>query len=441
MNTLSGQAREAAARARLQRSRRQAGGLLLAAVLLFIVSALFAQRHPALGYLKAFAEAATVGALADWFAVTALFRHPLGLKIPHTAILPRNQNRIADELGRFIETNFLPERPIAIRIYRLRIAEKLRRWLARSSTRQEWLPALARQIPAALQTIPPQEAARLGAAFLATHGSGKQLGSALSQALLLLEQQGLPESLQTALLGQIRHWIKQPDTRVLLEENLRAWAEKIETNQPDTWDKLKAQLRGRLVGQIDSWVAQKALDWADSYLEAALTSPQHELRTAFRRQYRALAQELAQSEAWQRKLALAKRRLADSPELQQHIAQLWQSLTDRLAADAQRPDSATARRLNSLLTYLLQQHAATPQQLRRLNVRLALLARSLVRRHRHAAAEFIADKVKSWDSRQMSDKLELSIGRDLQFIRINGTLVGGLVGLLIYTLSQWLPAL
>ena len=441
MNTLSGHAREAAARARLQRSRRQAGGLLLAAVLLFIVSALFAQRHPALGYLKAFAEAATVGALADWFAVTALFRHPLGLKIPHTAILPRNQNRIADELGRFIETNFLPERPIAIRIYRLRIAEKLRRWLARSSTRQEWLPALARQIPAALQTIPPQEAARLGAAFLATHGSGKQLGTALSQALLLLDQQGLPENLQTALLGQIRHWIKQPDTRVLLEENLRAWAEKIETSQPDTWDKLKAQLRGRLVGQIDSWVAQKALDWADNYLEAALTSPQHELRTAFRRQYRALAQELATSEAWQRKLALAKRRLADSPELQQQIAQLWQSLTTRLAADAQRPDSAAARRLNSLLTYLLQQHAATPQQLRRLNVRLALLARSLVRRHRHAAAEFIADKVKSWDGRQMSDKLELSIGRDLQFIRINGTLVGGLVGLLIYTLSQWLPAL
>ena len=441
MNTLSGQAREAAARARLQRSRRQAGGLLLAAVLLFIVSALFVQHHPALGYLKAFAEAATVGALADWFAVTALFRHPLGLKIPHTAILPRNQNRIADELGRFIETNFLPERPIAIRIYRLRIAEKLRRWLARGSTRQEWLPALARQIPTALQTIPPQEAARLGAAFLAAHGSGKQLGSALSQALLLLEQQGLPESLQTALLGQIRHWIKQPDTRVLLEENLRAWAEKIETSQPDTWDKLKAQLRGRLVGQIDSWVAQKALDWADNYLEAALASPQHELRTAFRRQYRALARELAQSEAWQRKLALAKRRLADSPELQQQIAQLWQSLTTRLAADAQRPDSATARRLNSLLTYLLQQHAATPQQLRRLNARLALLARSLVRRHRHAAAEFIADKVKSWDSRQMSDKLELSIGRDLQFIRINGTLVGGLVGLLIYTLSQWLPSL
>ena len=441
MNTLSGQAREAAARARLQRSRRQAGGLLLAAVLLFIVSALFAQRHPALGYLKAFAEAATVGALADWFAVTALFRHPLGLKIPHTAILPRNQNRIADELGRFIETNFLPERPIAIRIYRLRIAEKLRRWLARGSTRQEWLPALARQIPAALQTIPPQEAARLVAAFLAAHGSGKQLGSALSQALLLLEQQGLPENLQTALLGQIRHWIKQPNTRVLLEENLRAWAEKIETSQPDSWDKLKAQLRGRLVGQIDSWVAQKALDWADNYLEAALTSPQHELRTAFRRQYRALARELAQSEAWQRKLALAKRRLADSPGLQQQIAQLWQSLTTRLAADAQRPDSATARRLNSLLTYLLQQHAATPQQLRRLNVRLALLARSLVRRHRHVAAEFIADKVKSWDSRQMSDKLELSIGRDLQFIRINGTLVGGLVGLLIYTLSQWLPAL
>ena len=441
MQTLSAAARTQAARLRLKKSRRLATTLLLAAAALFCLSAAYLHRYPQLAYLKAFSEAAMIGGLADWFAVTALFRRPLGLPVPHTAILPRNQNRIADELGRFIETNFLPERPIAIRIYRLRIAEKLRRWLARSSTRQEWLPALARQIPAALQTIPPQEAARLGAAFLATHGSGKQLGTALSQALLLLEQQGLPESLQTALLGQIRHWIKQPDTRVLLEENLRAWAEKIETSQPDTWDKLKAQLRGRLVGQIDSWVAQKALDWADNYLEAALTSPQHELRTVFRRQYRALAQELATSEAWQRKLALAKRRLADSPGLKQQIAQLWQSLTTRLAADAQHPDSATARRLNSLLTYLMQQHAATPQQLRRLNVRLALLARSLVRRHRHAAAEFIADKVKSWNSRQMSDKLELSIGRDLQFIRINGTLVGGLVGLLIYTLSQWLPAL
>ena len=441
MQTLSAAARTQAARLRLKKNRRLATALLLAAAALFCLSAAFLHRYPQLAYLKAFSEAAMIGGLADWFAVTALFRRPLGLPVPHTAILPRNQNRIADELGRFIETNFLPERPIAIRIYRLRIAEKLRRWLARGSTRQEWLPALARQIPAALQTIPPQEAARLGAAFLAAHGSGKQLGTALSQALLLLEQQGLPESLQTALLGQIRHWIKQPNTRVLLEENLRVWAEKIETSQPDTWDKLKAQLRGRLVGQIDSWVAQKALDWADNYLEAALTSPQHELRTVFRRQYRALAQELATSEAWQRKLALAKRRLADSPGLKQQIAQLWQSLTTRLAADAQHPDSATARRLNSLLTYLMQQHAATPQQLRRLNVRLALLARSLVRRHRHAAAEFIADKVKSWNSRQMSDKLELSIGRDLQFIRINGTLVGGLVGLLIYTLSQWLPAL
>ncbi|MBH5330207.1 DUF445 domain-containing protein [Eikenella sp. S3360] len=441
MNILADQAREAAARARLQHSRRWAGGLLLAAVLLFVASSLFLHRHPGIGYLKAFAEAAMVGALADWFAVTALFRHPLGLKIPHTAILPRNQSRIADELGRFIETNFLPERPIAIRIYRLRPADKLLRWLARAENRREWLLPLAQKLPAALQSIPPEEAARLGAAFLATHGSGKQIGAILSQSLLLLESQGLPENLHTALLGQIRRWLHQPHTRVLLEENLRAWAEQIESARPDTWDKIKAQLRGRLVGQIDGWVAQKALDWADNYTAAALADPQHEMRAAFRRQYRRFALELAQSEAWHRKLALAKRQLADSPELQRSLAGLWQSLVQRLAADVHSPDSATLRRLDSLLTGLLQRYAATPRQQRHLNARLALLARSLVRRYRRRAAEFVADKVKSWDSRQMSDKLELSIGRDLQFIRINGTLVGGLVGLLIYTISRWLPAL
>ncbi len=441
MNILADQAREAAARARLQHSRRWALGLLLAAVLLFVASSLFLQRHPAIGYLKAFAEAAMVGALADWFAVSALFRHPLGLKIPHTAILPRNQNRIADELGRFIESNFLPERPIALRVYRLRPVGKLLRWFGRSGNRQEWLVPLAQKLPAVLQSLPPEEAARLGAAFLAKNGSGRQIGAALSQILLLLENQGLPENLQTAMLGQLRHWLHQPGTRVLLEDNLRAWARQIESAQPDTWDKLKAQLRGRLVGQVDSWVAQKALDWADNYAAAALANPEHELRAGFRRQYRRLARELAESPDWHRKLAVVKRRMADSPELQSSLAQLWSSFTRRLADDLQRPDSATVRRLDHLLTALLQRHAATSRQQRHLDARLALLVRSLVRRYRRRAAEFIADKVKSWDSRQMSDKLELSIGRDLQFIRINGTLVGGLVGLLIYALSRWLPAL
>ena len=125
MQTLSAAARTQAARLRLKKSRRLATALLLAAAALFCLSAAFLHRYPQLAYLKAFSEAAMIGGLADWFAVTALFRRPLGLPVPHTAILPRNQNRIADELGRFIEYNFLRERPVALRVYRAAPTEKL----------------------------------------------------------------------------------------------------------------------------------------------------------------------------------------------------------------------------------------------------------------------------------------------------------------------------
>jgi len=130
MQTLSAAARTQAARLRLKKSRRLATALLLAAAALFCLSAAYLHRYPQLAYLKAFSEAAMIGGLADWFAVTALFRRPLGLPVPHTAILPRNQNRIADELGRFIEYNFLRERPVALRVYRAAPTEKLLRRLA-----------------------------------------------------------------------------------------------------------------------------------------------------------------------------------------------------------------------------------------------------------------------------------------------------------------------
>ena len=163
MQTLSAAARTQAARLRLKKSRRLATALLLAAAALFCLSAAFLHHYPQLAYLKAFSEAAMIGGLADWFAVTALFRRPLGLPVPHTAILPRNQNRIADELGRFIEYNFLRERPVALRVYRAAPTEKLLRRLADPAVRRIWLPPLCARLPDLLQTVPPEQAARFAA--------------------------------------------------------------------------------------------------------------------------------------------------------------------------------------------------------------------------------------------------------------------------------------
>ncbi|OSI22373.1 DUF445 domain-containing protein [Neisseria dumasiana] len=438
MHTLSAETRAQAARARLKKSRRWATGLLLAAGVLFVVSAWYVSRYPALGYVKAFAEAAMVGALADWFAVTALFRRPLGLPIPHTAILPRNQHRIADELGRFIENNFLQSKPIALRVYQAKPSEKLLARLADPQTRDFWLPWLAKQIPPLLNIAKPDQVSRFLSRLLAEQYSGERIGKTFSDGLKALKAQGMHETLFVAVLKQTRRWLQNPETRVLLEQNLREWAARIESDAPSTWEKLKASLKGTLVDKVDGWVSEKALDWADGYLAAALTDPDHRIRAAFNEQYDRVTDALSRSRLWHKRLEQGKMKLADAPAVQEILMKSWQGLQKWAADDVEKSESLCLIQLNKLLDHMLSQAKRHPQFLRRADVRISLLVRDFVMRYKDRAALFVSDKVKAWDSRQMVEKLELSVGRDLQFIRINGTLVGGLVGLVIYSVSNWL---
>ncbi len=426
------------ARRRLQYGRRWAGGLLLLACVLFVLSTLYQPHYPWLGYLKAFSEAAMVGGLADWFAVTALFRHPLGLPIPHTAILPRKQARIGEELGRFIEHNFLQGKSIALRVYRWHPADRLLAWLAQPGNRRHWLPWLTTQLPWLLRAAKPQQFARFGSQLLGEQYTGRQLGQGLADVLGVLRQQGWDTVMLRALLQQTRRWLQQPETRQQLEQSLLAWAGKIERAAPSTWDKIKAGLKISLAERLDDWVADKALDWADGYLAAALADEAHPLWQAYARQADAMTRALRHSRIWHRRLEAGKQQLASSPALQHLLSQLWQTVCDWSARDAGAADSVQQRQLARLLEHMLWQAARHPEFMRRLDVRLALWVRLGVERYKHQGAQFVADKVQSWDSRQMVDKLELSVGRDLQFIRINGTLVGGVAGLLIYTVSQWL---
>ena len=213
-----------------------------------------------------------VGALADWFAVTALFRRPLGLPIPHTAILPRNQARIGDELGRFIERNFLQGKPIAMRIYQAQPSDKLLKWLDGEDVKSHWLPWLAKQIPTLLAIAKPEQTARFTAMLLEERYSGEQIGNTLADGLRLLKAQGMHEKAFESLLRQIRRWLKTPETREMLEQNLREWAAKIEGGNPGTWDRLKAAVKSTLVEKVDDWAAEKALAWIDGCLASCSTN-------------------------------------------------------------------------------------------------------------------------------------------------------------------------
>lgn len=304
--------------------------------------------------------------------------------------------------------------------------------------RARWLPWLASQLPALLNVAKPEQVARFGSMMLAEQYSGDKIGKTLADALALLKSQGLHQTLLRALMKQTRHWLRDPQTRALLEQNLHEWAARIESEAPSAWEKIKASLKGSLVDRVDGWVAAKALDWADDYLAAALADPEHRLRKNVDEQIERIGEALRHSRLWHKRLEAGKRQLAHSDAVQQSLARMWQSLQTWTAADVQQADSLWLVQLNKLLDHMLAQAAQYPQFMRRADVRLSLMVRDGVMRYKEQAAQFVSDKVKGWDSREMVEKLELSVGRDLQFIRINGTLVGGLVGLVIYSVSQWL---
>lgn len=417
------------------RSRRLATALLLLAAILFVVSI----RYPALpgmGYLKAFSEAAMVGGLADWFAVTALFRRPLGLPIPHTAIIPRKQDQLAETLGRFVADNFLHGHAIAQRIYQARPGAKICHWLAQPATRALWQPWLAAQIPVLLRAVPPQQVARLGSRLIHNQYDGAQLGQTLAALMHILRQQGLDRPLLRALLQQMRLWLQQDQTRDLLEANLRQWAGHIPADTASAWDKIKAGFKSSLAERVDDWVARQTLDWADSYLADVLADDTHPLWQAYGRQFDTVVLDLQHSPTWHRRLEEGKRQLALSSALHHNLAQLWQQVCTWSQNQAANPQWQA--QLARILDALLHQATQSPPWLRRLDARLAWWSRALIERYKHQGARFIADKVKAWDNRQLVDKLEHSVSRDLQFIRINGTLVGGLVGLAIHVVAQGL---
>ena len=304
--------------------------------------------------------------------------------------------------------------------------------------RAQWLPWVARQIPYLLRVAKPEQFARFAGMLLAQQYTGEKIGRTFSDGLRLLKANGMHEVLFCSLLKQLRRWLQSPETRVLLEQNLREWAVKIETDAPSTWDKLKATLKSTLVERVDDWVAEKALDWADNCLAAAEEDGNHAIRKGFDEQYDKIVEKLLESDAWHKRLEAVKMQIAQSSALQNHLAVFWRGIQDWAEKDVEKKNSACLRQLEKLLDHMLAQAAEFPQFMRRTDVRLSLAVRDFVMRYKGRAAQFVADKVKSWDGALMVQKLELSVGRDLQFIRINGTLVGGLVGLVIYCVSLWL---
>lgn len=398
-----------------QRARAFATGLLLCMAGLFVVSLLWEQRYPALSWLRAFAEAAMVGALADWYAVTALFRRPLGLPIPHTQIIPRNKERIASRLGSLTQRQLLTPEAIGRLIESWRIPSECTALLLDSTRRQvvsqEAATLLARMVEASEDRTMQQFIRHLATNMLRGLHVAPLIGQVLSSFLQTSQRDRLVNDALTALSDSMEAHRSQLCSLI---------ADKL------PWSGLLNLVR------LDEKVASKFIDWFQSVLREMRDDPHDAARQQLIDRLATAAQWLMHSEqALQRETSI-KDKLLGYDALLQFLDESWHSVKQWLLTDLRRAESDIRGYLDAALAGLGETLRTDPEFVVLLQRGVQDFVIDLATRHRDRIGELVTATVSNWSVVHMVDTIEREVGTDLQFIRINGAVVGGLVGLILY---------
>jgi uncharacterized membrane-anchored protein YjiN (DUF445 family) len=394
-----------------------ATGLLLAMAVLFAVTRLLEPDYPWLGYVKAFAEAAMVGGLADWFAVTALFRHPLGLPIPHTAIIPRNKDRIGEALANFINENFLIPSVVARRMRNIDVAGAAGRFL---------------RTPAAEGARIRQGASRLIADIFEGLDDERLGGIVKSAVAARIQKMEVAPLLGHALASAINEDRHVP----MLEAAIRWMARALDANEDLIREMVhkKANWVLKLAG-LDAKLADAILDGLRKLTTEMSTDPAHPVRMKVEEALAQLANDLQTKPETRAKVEEMKEQLLANRSVALWIDTLWQKGREAIIRAARNPDAAMAGRLGEVLKSMgasLEQDARIRSAINQF-VRRA--AAGMAQSYGSSIVKLVSETIRGWDARTVTARLEAAVGRDLQYIRINGTLVGGLVGVAIHALD------
>ena len=414
----------------LKRSKQLALALLLAAAATFIVTLFLPPNFWVLG-VKAIAEAAMVGALADWFAVVALFRRvPIPRIARHTASVPRNKDRIGENLGRFVQEKFLDTDSLLALIRRNNPAQLLAQWLNAPGNADRVGRHLLQVMRGFLDLT---DDARIQQFMRrAVHRALDKVDLTQSSAMILdsLTKNNRHQALLDAAIEQLLQLLHKPGTREFIALQIVRW---LKREHP-----VKAKvLPTEWLGEHSATLVANAVD---SILDEVARDQGHELRLGFNRAVQRLIDRLKSDPEMAARAESVKQWLKEDESLNRYIGELWQDLRAWLKRDLSSDDSRVQERVRLAALWLGETLLADEALRSSMNQHLEDAARSVAPEFAAFLTRHISDTVKSWDARDMSQQIELNIGRDLQFIRINGTLVGGTIGLLLYLLSQ-LPAL
>jgi len=401
----------------LVRMKLIATGLFLVAAAVFLACVLLGNdAGPWVGYVRATAEASMVGALADWFAVTALFRHPLGIPIPHTAIIPRRKDQIGEALGVFVQRNFLTRSVLAEKLRSIGVARRTGEWLA-----------------------DPEHARRLG----------DNLGAALTGFSQVLRDDDVQAFVDQLVSSRIRSTPAAPFLAKVLEiavegghhqdvlsSGLRGLSRFLDDN--------KAVLRAKLGQESPEWVPEwvddrvfaKAFSALQKFVGEVAATPDHELRRALDLRLQDYIVALRTDPAAAERLEVVKAEILEHPSVREWSASLWGGLKKSLLELANDPSSELRQRFQSSIVHFGQTLRDDPELQAKLDRWVEGAASYVVEQYSDDIADLVSGTVAKWDAVETSNRIELQVGRDLQFIRINGTVVGGLAGLVIYTVAQ-----
>jgi uncharacterized membrane-anchored protein YjiN (DUF445 family) len=402
-------------RAELIAMKRVATGLLVLALAVFLVARILEPTHPWIGFVRATAEASLVGGLADWFAVTALFRRPLGLPIPHTAIIQTQKERIGRVLGNFVQNHFLSKDVLSLRLGSMRVAERAARWLSEPENSGQLARHIAVGFAQAVQTLPDSEVQALIQESAVTRLQSLQLAPMLG-------------SLLSIVATDQRH-------QILLDEALRLGREALVKNREEVRQRISEASPWWVPGAVDHALQRRIEEASQRLIDEVRADPHHPLRIKFDVAFRDFVERLQHSPEVIARAEALKTDLLSHPVVGEFASSLWQRARGAAARFSGSADDQALEPLSRGIGAVGASLLANRERLAELDAFLTDFAASVLEQHRHEVGMLIADTVRQWDPDAAAERLELAVGRDLQFIRLNGTLVGGLAGLIIYTIS------
>jgi uncharacterized membrane-anchored protein YjiN (DUF445 family) len=408
---------EALRRARLRRMKAVATGLFLLAALVFVLTLTLGGPHAEgiLGYVQAGSEAAMVGALADWFAVTALFRHPLGLRIPHTAIIPTRKDQMGATLGEFVGTHFLTDQVVREKVGAAQVAKRAGEWLAQPEHATRVSGELGRALRGLLAVLDDEQMRTMIQRTLNERAETLEVAPALGHLLGHVVDDGAHTGIVDVVADRTYAWLVANRHSVV----------SVVGRQAPTWTPRF----------VDDMIGDRIHYEIVRFVRAVRDDPDHEVRRSIDRMLTQFAADLRENPGTRERVERAKADVIQHPDVQRSIGRIWETAQRLILEEADDPTSELRVRTTETLAQTGRTIAADPGIQAKVDAWIANTVAVLVSDYKVELTSVISDTVARWDGAETAARIELAVGRDLQFIRINGTVVGALAGLVIHALA------